>query len=149
MKSHASGGATSSRPPPDAPPPGPDTKPPPTNSGGGAGVVKPPAAVKKGFLGSGGGGGGVLYGEEGSREGGKGGRGNKLDPEFDRLVALADPEMGDGAGGAADGKVEKLEYFMWLFIDIFVVGAAACSLFVFAITARACEMKKQGGGRYL
>lgn len=50
----------------------------------------------------------MLYGEDGSREGGTvggtGGRSTKVDREFDRLVALADPEMGDGAGGT-DGKV--------------------------------------------
>eukprot|EP00903_Cladosiphon_okamuranus_P021435 g19703.t1 len=102
MKAHASGGgAASSRPPSNAPPPVPGTKPSRTKTAERAAADKPPA-VKKGFLDSGGGG-GVLYGEEGSREGGTvgraGGRSSKADREFDRLVALADPEMGDGAGG--------------------------------------------------
>lgn len=75
------------------------------------------AAVKKGFLDSGVGG-GRLYGEEGSREGGGtagsgvgggSGRGgdrsnNRPDREFERLMALADPDMGDdGADGTTGG----------------------------------------------
>lgn len=104
MKAHARGGAPPPRPSPDPRPPSPDTKPPPTRISGGAAAGKRPA-VKKGFLDSGGGG-GTLYGEEGSREGGavgsKGGRSSKVDREFDRLVALADPEMRD-----ADGEVRR------------------------------------------
>lgn len=108
MKAHASGGATPRRPSPDAGPPRPSIRPAPTTTSGSAAVGKPPSAVKKGFLDSGGG--GVLYGEAGSREGGavgrKGGGSSKMDLEFDRLVALADPEMGDGATGPG-GKVSQ------------------------------------------
>lgn len=49
-------------------------------------------AMKKGFLETARG--GALYGEEGSREGAGGRRpGQWNDPEFERLVAMADPEM--------------------------------------------------------
>lgn len=50
------------------------------------------SAVKKGFLETGKG--GALYGDEGSREGaGRRRPGQWNDPEFERLVAMADPEM--------------------------------------------------------
>ena len=53
--------------------------------------------AKKGFLLEAGSS-GALYGIEGSREGGGGTRPRqKLDPEFQRLVAMADPELGDEA----------------------------------------------------
>lgn len=62
------------------------------NSSGGPGP-----AVRKGFFGSSRGA-GTLYGDEGSREG-EGERkkkGHKADRDFERLVALADPDMGIG-----------------------------------------------------
>lgn len=79
----------------------------------------------------------MLYGEEGSREGGavggRRGRGSKGDREFDRLVALADPEMGDGAADGADGKVNKVKYLrayvgVHSTADIIVLYFAACRL---------------------
>lgn len=108
MKAHAGGGTTPSRPSPDARPSPPVPKPSFTAATGGGATVGKSPAVQKGFLGSGGGG-GVLYGEEGSREGGavsgNGGRSSRVDREFDRLMALADPEMGDGGSGT-DGQVK-------------------------------------------
>lgn len=126
MKAHASGGsASASNPhqPPEPLPPESHTKPSPAMTGGGGGrrvttserqplapaAAAAAAAVKKGFLDSGGGA-GRLYGEEGSREGGgpaavgicsRGGdrSSNPVDREFERLMALADPDMDGTTGG--------------------------------------------------
>lgn len=73
-----------------------------------SGASKRRPAVRKGFLGSSGGERGTLYGEEGSREGGGAGGGDvgawggggarrckaAVDRDFERLVSLADPDMG-------------------------------------------------------
>ncbi|CBJ29318.1 conserved unknown protein [Ectocarpus siliculosus] len=94
MKAHAGGGAPL-RPASQTPEP----KPSPTPTAGRAGR-KPAAsaAVKKGFLGAGVGR-GRIKGEEGGGRGDARGRSSKVDREYERLVALADPEMGDGTGG--------------------------------------------------
>ncbi|CAM9835921.1 unnamed protein product, partial [Ectocarpus sp. 13 AM-2016] len=94
MKAHAGGGAPL-RPASQTPEP----KPSHTTTAGRAGR-KPAAsaAVKTGFLGAGVGRGGIK-GEEGGGRGNARGRSSKVDREYERLVALADPEMGDGAGG--------------------------------------------------
>ncbi|CAM9821056.1 unnamed protein product, partial [Ectocarpus sp. 12 AP-2014] len=94
MKAHARGGAPL-RPASQTP----EQKPSPTTTAGRAGR-KPvaSAAVKKGFLGAGVGRGGIK-GEQGGGRGNARGRSSKVDREYERLVVLADPEMGDGAGG--------------------------------------------------
>ncbi|CAM9191458.1 unnamed protein product [Ectocarpus fasciculatus] len=94
MKAHAGGGAPF-RPASQTPEP----KPSPAPTTGRAGH-KPAAsvAVKKGFLGAGVGRGGTK-GEEAGGGGNARGRSSKVDREYERLVAIADPEMGDGTGG--------------------------------------------------
>lgn len=82
MKAHAGGKALSPRRQKNA-----SGKPP-----GSSAKKRKDSAVKKGFLETGSG--GALYGDEGSREGTGGRRPGKwTDPEFERLVAMADPEM--------------------------------------------------------
>ncbi|CAB1110072.1 unnamed protein product [Ectocarpus sp. CCAP 1310/34] len=94
MKAHAGGGAPL-RPASQTP----ESKPSPTPTAGCA-RRKPAAsaAVKKRFHGAGNGR-GEVKGEEGGGRGNPRGRSSKVDREYERLVALADPEMGDGAGG--------------------------------------------------
>lgn len=104
MKAHAGGGITSYPPSTTPRTPTSESTSPTSTAERISGKQPTKAAVKRGFLGSGAGG-GSLYGAEGSHEGGgvRGGNvaSSRADRTFDRLVALADPDMGDGADGAS------------------------------------------------